>query len=285
MDLAFCYLDEAGCPGWLPTSNSQIQPVFVLTGLFLPESKIRELTKEYVALKVKYYPAEFEHLAHDLEAMRIELKGAELKKDLRKYHKDPARKTAERFLDDLIALVKKCEGKIVSRIWVKGVGEPFNGKSVYALTTQKFSRMFQAYLAEQNSRGVIVADFREPRANSVISHAIFSQKFKRGKKGDVYPAIVESPLFGVSDNHAGLQIVDILTSAIICPIATLVYCTGYVNSSHVNPNNKNIIQRYRKRLRELEYKHFSDRKKVYGMSVHDAHKGRSIQDLWDWAGK
>ncbi|UKE68702.1 DUF3800 domain-containing protein [Xanthomonas cerealis pv. cerealis] len=282
MDLAFCYLDEAGCPGGLPAANSQIQPVFVLTGLFLPESRIRELTKKYVALKVKYYPAAFAHLNHDLEAMRVELKGAELKKDLRKYHNDPARKTAEHFLDDLIALVKKCEGKLVSRMWVKAVGQPFNGQAVYSLTTQKFANLFQIYLKERDTRGLIVADFREPRANSLISHAIFSQKFKRGKRGDVYPSILESPLFGVSDNHAGLQIADILTSAIICPMATHVYCTGYVFSPHVNPNNKYIIRRYRSRIRELEYRFFSERKKIYGISVDDKHRGRTVQALWGW---
>lgn len=280
MDLAFCYLDEAGCPGMLPSATSQIQPVFVLTALFFPESNIRQLTKDYVALKVKYYPAAFSHLTHDLEALRVELKGSELKKDLRKHHTDPARKTAERFLDDVLSLVKQHEGRLISRIWIKGVGKPFNGRSIYALTTQKFSMLFQRYLNETNRNGLIIADFREPKANSIISHAIFSQKFKRGRKGDVYPNILESPLFGISDNHAGLQISDIITSAIICPMATHVYCTGHVTSSHVNPNNKYIHQRYRKRIRALEYKLFLKNKKMRGISVHDAHANRGINEFW-----
>ena len=264
----------------LPSATSQIQPVFVLTALFFPESNIRQLTKDYVALKVKYYPAAFSHLTHDLEALRVELKGSELKKDLRKHHTDPARKTAERFLDDVLSLVKQHEGRLISRIWIKGVGKPFNGRSIYALTTQKFSMLFQRYLNETNRNGLIIADFREPKANSIISHAIFSQKFKRGRKGDVYPNILESPLFGISDNHAGLQISDIITSAIICPMATHVYCTGHVTSSHVNPNNKYIHQRYRKRIRALEYKLFLKNKKMRGISVHDAHANRGINEFW-----
>jgi hypothetical protein len=63
-------------------------------------------------------------------------------------------------------------------------------------------------------------------------------------------------------------------------MATYVYCTGHVNSPHVNPKNRYILQRYKRRIRELEFKFFSEKKKVYGISVNDMHAHKTISDLW-----
>lgn len=280
MSVSICYLDETGCTGVLPNATAPIQPVFVLSALLVDQSHVRLLTQEFVKLKVQYYPAKFAALKHDLEAMRIEIKGSDLKKDLRGANTKNAQQTAERFLDDLIKLIKKVDGKIVSRIWVKGIGHAFDGKSIYSMTTQKIAKLFQNYLEDREQAGLIIADFRDPRANSIVSHAVFTQMYKRGKKGNAYKAMIEAPLFGISDNHAGLQIVDILSSALICPIATYVYCTGFVNNVHVTELDKLILTRYRKRLRSLEYKSLAGQKKHYGFSVSDRHGNKEISAMW-----
>ncbi len=281
MDFSICYLDETGCTGALPAFNSPIQPAFVLTALFVDEARLREMTTEFVRLKLKYFPAKFDHLAHHLEAMRVEIKGADLKKALRGDRTERARETAERFLDDILALLKSLDAKIVSRIWIKGVAQPFTGKSIYTVTTQHVARDFERHLIANQSRGLIIADFRDPGSNSHVSHCIFSQKFRRTKSKRVaHQSLLESPLFGISDNHAGLQIVDLLSSALICPIATYTYCTGHVFNVHVSPKDLRIKQRYRKRLRSLEFRHLTGGHKRYGFSVSDAHGGRGIEDLW-----
>lgn len=280
MAISVCYLDETGCLGALPTNTSDIQPVFVLTALFVDETKIRDLSKQFVALKVKYYPARFAHLQHDLEAMRVELKGAELKKSLRGKNGAAAQQTAQRFLDDLLELVKASGCRLVSRVWIKGIGAPFKGASIYSKTTQKFAAYFELYLREKEHKGIIAADFRDPGRNSVISHAIFSQKFKRGMKGDAYPSIIEAPFYGISNNHAGLQIADLISSALICPMATFVYCTGHVNNVHVDAKDKDILARYKNRVRSLEFRKFTKKKKHYGISVLDLHAGKTATDMW-----
>lgn len=280
MDFSLSYLDEAGCLGTLDHRNSQVQPVFVLTAVFIGEENVKELTTEFVRLKTLYYPAKFAALSHHLEAMRVEIKGAEIKKALRGDRTQRARQTAERFMDDILSLLKRLDAKLVSRIWVKGIGQPFNGRSIYTRTTQFIARDFERYLNIRNSRGLIVADFRDPGSNTHVSHCIFSQKF-RGRKGKIpYERLVESPVFGISDNHAGLQIADLLTSALICPIAHFTYCSGHVENDSVSSKDRLIKDRYKGRIRKLEFRAVTHGKIRYGFSVSDSHQERGIEDFW-----
>ena len=73
-----CYLDEAGCTGALPSADTQIQPVFVLGGLFVEETKVRSMTHELLALKQQFFPNLLPEntLYHDW--MAAEIKGAEM---------------------------------------------------------------------------------------------------------------------------------------------------------------------------------------------------------------
>ncbi|WP_448245180.1 DUF3800 domain-containing protein [Pseudoxanthomonas mexicana] len=283
MEFAFCYLDETGCLGTLPTATAAIQPVFVLTGLFVDEAKIRHMTTEFVRLKTRYYPEKFSRLTHHLESMRIEIKGADVKKALRGDKSKRARVGAERFMDEILALLKSVEARFVSRIWVKGIAQPFNGRSIYTVSTQHIARDFERHLISVGARGLIVADFRDPGLNTHVSHCIFSQKFKTSKQKNRRPShacLVESPVFGISDNHAGLQIVDLITSALITPIATHTYCNGIVANPSVSTKDGVIKARYKKRIRELEFRSSANGQMKYGFSVADGHQGRGIEDFW-----
>lgn len=48
----FCYVDEAGCTGNLPSLTSNIQPLFVLCGLIVAESVAPELTKDFFSKSI-----------------------------------------------------------------------------------------------------------------------------------------------------------------------------------------------------------------------------------------
>ena len=54
-----------------------------------------------------------------------------------------------------------------------------------------------------------------------VSHSIFTQKFSPAARN--YQRLVELPTFGHSENHAGLQICDIVCSALLFPIACFAY--------------------------------------------------------------
>ena len=40
----FCYVDESGCTGELPSATSQIQPIFATLGLIVDVSRIHDFT-------------------------------------------------------------------------------------------------------------------------------------------------------------------------------------------------------------------------------------------------
>jgi Protein of unknown function (DUF3800) len=279
MGISICYIDEAGCTGMLPSATSAIQPALVISALIIDLVKVPEVTNNFIKLKVKYFPGQFSRLKHDLDALMVEIKGADVRADLRRGPKQKIQQR-QKFLDDVFALLDNSGAKLVSRIWIKGIGQPFNGRAIYTTTAQRMAALFQNYLKEKGHYGAMIGDFREPRANSYISHSVFTQKYKRGFRGDAFPNLIEVPTFGISDNHAGLQLTDLLTSAIIWPIATYLYCTGFVRSVHVNSNDRHIHSRFRNSLKRIQYAPKIKGAIQHGITVNDPHAGKSSYEIF-----
>ena len=85
--------------------------------------------------------------------------------------------------------------KLVARIWVKGLGSPFHATPVYTSSIQGIYTYFEYYLTQ---------------TNVTVSHSIFAQKFSPAMQR--YQRLAELPTFGHSENHAGLQICDLVCS-------------------------------------------------------------------------
>jgi hypothetical protein len=261
------------------SSTSPIQPLLVISALIIDLENIALITKEFIKLKVKYFPKEFSNLKHDLDALTLEIKGSDVKNDLRRGAKHEI-KQRQKFLDEVFDLLGDHHVKLISRIWIKGIGQPFDGRAIYTTTTQNIASLFQNYLYERSNYGIIIGDFREPRANSHISHSVFTQKYKRGFRGDEYPNLIEIPTFGISDNHAGLQLTDLITSAVISPASAFLYCTGFVSNVHVNPADKRILSRYRNNLKRLQYAPKIRGRIQYGISVNDPHADKTSYEIF-----
>jgi Protein of unknown function (DUF3800) len=248
-----CYVDEAGCPGALPHATSSVQPCLVLAGLLLPQDSLVNVTNEFLSLKARFNPSTVAgKKKHFLDTAKDEIKGSDLRRDIRKPSRN-RRRAVFGFIDKVLEILERYDAKIIARIYVKSPGAPFNGRAVYAASIQNFCACFQKYLEEKNSSGLIVADSRTPAQNSVISHSIFTQKFQIG--GDPYGRLMEMPMFGHSENHVPLQITDILCSSILSPMATNACCTGHITSIHVHPMDALIQARYADRVRRLAYRY------------------------------
>jgi len=224
-----------------------------MIGIIVKAKKLAGLTANFIELKRKYYPNKYLKIKHDLVALLLEIKGSDIRTDFRNKRNKWDRQIQHHFhfLDEIFSLLKSNDMKLISRIWVKGFGRPLLDESIYTITTQQFGIRFQKFLEIKNAKGAIVADFREPKQNSYVAHSIFTQKYK--KTGDAYPSIVEIPTFGVSNNHAVLQICDLICSAIISPIASVQFCFGIIQNPHTSPNYQWIKERYSKRLRALQH--------------------------------
>ena len=248
-----CFVDEAGDLGALanpPLSNDQ--PVLVVGGLFVDTANIRSLTNDFLNLKQRYFPGLNYPSANHLDRILPEVKGADVRRNATRGTPRQQRH-AVGFLDRIMGLLQQYDVKLVARIWVKGIGLPFHATSVYTSSIQGICTYFDHHLAQTGDIGICIADSRNKFKNIRVSHSIFTQKFSPAARN--YLQIAELPTFGHSENHAGLQVCDIVCSALLYPIACFAYCTGHVNNVHVQPAAASLRNRYGPQLLSLQYRY------------------------------
>jgi hypothetical protein len=247
-----CYVDEAGCVGSLPSASSDIQPTLVIGGIIISYDMLHRITNKLLALKYDLFPGQIPSDATFPGRILPEIKGADIRKAIADGGRNK-RRHAFRYLDGILDICHLANAKLIGRVWIKGIGKPFNGRSVYTSSIQAIATYFQDYLTRENDFGVMVVDSRLKALNSQVAHSIFTQKFKG--TGDSYNRIVELPSFGHSDNHAGLQLSDTISSAIITPIAIHSYCREHIQSVHVRPRYDLIKERYASRLSIMQHRY------------------------------
>lgn len=119
-----------------------------------------------------------------------------------------------------------------------------------------------------NEQGFIIADSRSKAKNALVAHSVFTQKFQVA--GDEYHRVLEMPTFGHSENHVGIQLADLVCSALLFPMAAHAYCLGYVANLHVHADHGVLKHRFGARLRTLQYR-FQDTANQWrgGITVRD----------------
>lgn len=247
-----CYIDEAGCTGRLPSPTDPIQPLLAVGATFVSAADLHDLTRSFLNLKQRYFPPRIPRAQPLLDRVLLEIKGADLRRDVRQGSR-AVRRRAIGFLDDLFDLIDQFRVAIVARIWVKPIGPLLQGTAIYTSSIQSICSYFQSYLTSQNERGFVIADSRSKAKNINVAHSVFTQKFKAA--GDEYNRILEMPAFGNSDNHVGLQLTDLLCSAVLFPIAAYSYCLHHVQNLHVHVDYSQLKQRYGPRLAARQYRY------------------------------
>lgn len=265
-----CYIDESGDSQQVNSAKHEIQPMLVIAGLFVDAANISKLTDDFIRLKRKFYPNLFNNLKH-LDILIAEIKGSDIRSQIRK--NPPKSKIVEhniKFLDEILKLCSSYDIKLVSRILVKEYKIPLDDRKVYTLTSQDIAKKFQHHLAERNSRGMIIADFRDPHKNGYVAHSIFTQKHK-AKGGDAYPLIEETAVFGISNNHACLQIADLICSTLLYPIAGRTVCKDTFDNVHTHQGYDLIVKRFSKRVKALQFNCTIDGYFINGVTVKNPH--------------
>lgn len=268
-----CYVDEAGDTRPLAHALAAETPVCVVLAIVFDQAVLRNLTYEFLTLKRTTHP----HLPvpnlRRLSWVLPEVKGADLRRAMRTGAQRRNRRHAIYFLDHLMTMLEDYQAKIFGRLWVKGIGAPCDGVALYASSMQAICSDFQRQLESLDQLGFVVADSRTPAGNVSVSHSIFTQKFK--VEGDEYERILEMPTFGHSENHVGIQIADLVGSALLFPMATYRYCVGHIQSVHVDQNFGHLTARYGSRLRALQYRYSDGVRMRGGIAVDDRISGLS----------
>jgi Protein of unknown function (DUF3800) len=275
--LKLCYIDEAGgfeAEGSTPSAT----PLMVVAGLILDHRLIRTITTEHLRIKQIYFPGSLGTGTHLLDYILAEIKSTRLKRYLRSQRRDE-RRLVIGYLDRIVELLERSEARVIGRVWVKEPGLGLDPASSYNYAIQDLARHFTHLLFTQQEVGLILCDSRMHAKNRQVSHSVFT--LKQRLIGDALPEIVESPVFGVSDNHAGLQIADIVAGALLLPMACRTYCAGCSASTHMDPRYDKLRERYARRLRALQYLyHDATGRSRGGIVVSDRRGGRPSRDLF-----
>lgn len=248
--MQICYIDEAGgCED--PDSSTSATPVMIILGLVIDAAQVPAITRDFLALKRAYFPGRFT-AGHALDHILTEIKGSEILQMTRSDSRNK-RRQAQRIRSEVISLVKSYDCKVVGRIWIKESHKTMDPTASYCYAVQDVARHFNQILATSGDTGIIIADSRNHHTNRVVAHSIFTQKSRTG--GDAYPSIREIPLFAASDNHAGLQIADLLASTLIFPMATAAYCPTRPKNSHSSKRYKEVGEQSGSEIKELQYRY------------------------------
>jgi hypothetical protein len=149
---------------------------------------------------------------------------------------------------------------------------------VSASAIQDIARHFQHLLSATADDGFMLLDSRMHNQNREVSHSVFTMKHRLA--GDPLLHIVESPVFGASDNHTGLQLANLLAGDFLFPMACMTYCQGST-SRHMSPRYLKIGERYGERLRRLQHLYSDTAGRTRGgVVVSDRRAKRSSRDLF-----
>ncbi|MBB5893713.1 hypothetical protein BJ998_004909 [Kutzneria kofuensis] len=225
----------------------------VILGLIVEAGAVPGLTRDFLALKRRYFPRRF-NTGLTLDEVLHELKGNEVLQMVRSDSRN-RRRQASLIQRALIDLVNRYDGKVVGRIWVKRAGKGLKPDATYCYAAQDIAKHFCQYLIERSSTGVLIADGRTPEANSRVAHSIFTQKYRVA--GDPYPHVLEVPLFSDSRNHVGIQIADLLASTLVFPMAAAAYGTKCV-SVHSSGRYHRVREDHGEALRELQFRYLDE---------------------------
>ncbi|HEX4188965.1 MAG TPA: DUF3800 domain-containing protein [Solirubrobacteraceae bacterium] len=283
--MRLCYVDESGDTRDLPTTppHGGITPVLVVAGVVIDQRLLESVTREFIKLKTGFYPGLVRHSSHRLGRILPEIKGADLRRSLRQGARRKHRRQTMFFLDAFMDMLEHHDAKLFGRVWVKVIGGDCDDRSIYTFSVQAVCGDFQNLLESAGDDGLVIADSRSPTPNAAVAHSIFTQKFKTA--GDRYPRILEMPTFGHSQNHAGLQVADLVCSAMLFPMATHAYCTGHVKNVHVDPGFGVLAERLGPRLYAMQHRYEDDHgRRRGGITVSDPVGRRGGKALFGPAG-
>jgi hypothetical protein len=223
----------------------------IILGLIVNAASVPALTRDFLALKRRHFPARYT-APHALGHILIEVKGSEILQMTRKSSRN-SRRQAQRLRAELLDLVEAHGCHIVGRVWIKEPGKSMAPVPSYTYSVQDIARHFSQYLQASSSDGILIADAREHLQNIGVAQSVFTQKWRTG--GDPYPFMREVPVFAHSDNHAGLQIADLLASTLVFPIAAAAYGSPVPGAVHSSPRYQEVRRDFRRRIRDLQYRY------------------------------
>lgn len=209
---------------------------------------------EYVKLKKEFEPTLQGQEKTLSDIIRYEVKGSTLRRDVRNERAGRnTRRKAIRFMSRVVDLLEDNGCRIMGKVIVKPDGKPITDRRQYPKAVQELALTFNSQAAASDTDGVMILDSRTKVKNEGNVHAITTRRFRSG--GDFYPRLIEAPVFGHSDTHLPLQIVDIVASGILYPIACHEYTEAAASNTHRHDRYSELKQEFGSRMQKLEHRY------------------------------
>ena len=255
-NMYLCYVDESGDAGQLFSERKDPQPVFSMLGLIVPVASLRSMTRQFLGLKREHKPNRIDAAAPRLDAILSEIKGSEVRKSFGKKNNRDRHRNEVYFLNALMSLLKKNNCRVIGRVYIKEPDREVDSQAIYSSAVQHICETFQKFLEEKDNYGSVIVDSRNHNLNTSVSHSIFTQMFKLD--GDSYPSLIDMPTFGNSNNHAGLQLADLVCSSLVFPMSTHAFCIEYsdkVKSVHIQPGYGELRNKFGNKLAHMQFRY------------------------------
>ncbi|MFI0814390.1 DUF3800 domain-containing protein [Streptomyces sp. NPDC021098] len=246
-----CYIDEAGNGQTLDPERPDAPPVLVVGGFTVPRTQVRSLTWAFLDVK-KHYRPQLRNAEQLSEVIQHEIKGSDVRKNLRAGNHN-WRRAAMELAASLLDILEAHGTRVLARIWIKEEGLAFDESGVYPASVAALNETFQAQLAHEHSRGMMVLDSRTKVKNAPNVHCVTTRKYRTG--GDSLRGIIESPVFGHSDTHTLLQLADLLVSSLLFPIACHAYLNDVRWNVHCDDAYEPLREEFGARLRKLQFRY------------------------------
>lgn len=255
--MLICYVNESGCSGELSSAQSPVQPLLVFAGVAFEAARLPRLTQGLLDWKRRFFPGLHREIAHPLDGILVPVRGTDLRRAVRISKKKG--KFALRALSELLALLEAEDARLLGRVWIKGIDEPFNRRAIFASSLQTIFDGLGDLCEKRGDTGWVVADSFHRLRGDILSQQIFSRRFGGGSGGSGSAGlarVLELPTFGHRDNHAGLQIAEILASGLLFPLGAYGFCRGHVkNETHLSERYATLKQSFGARLEKLQHRY------------------------------
>ncbi len=249
-----CYVDESGDATPFVLSNPASQPFFVIVGLGINQVNVIPLTREFVAIKTRFFPHYFSKIGHRINAITVEIKGTDIRRSIRggtrreKTH-------AIGYIDACMSLLQQYDVKLYGRALVKQDGMTQDDESFYGRSVWHICEHFNAFCDAENDQGLVIADGRDQAQNRRTGHSVFTHRY--AASGNNCPQLIEIPVFGTSNNFAMIQLADLICSTVLFPMFSDAFCAHLAGkpNDYIHPEYGAIRARYKQNIKDMQYRY------------------------------
>lgn len=268
-----CSIDESGDLVLLTEWAGQGMPLFVICGVFIDRDVATDLKRDFLVARRRI----FRHSPHDpllAELYEHEGKGSKLRRRVRKGSSD---RTAFEYLNAAIGLMEVYGVRFVGSVRVKEPNRPFAEMATYDKILCALTSDFHHYLESNGTLGQLTFDGRSKDQDLSAQRALCDHKYNPHHPSQILdrlPLLAGIPTPGDSKIHFGLQLADLLASALLFPMAMAAYSGAEPTNAHVSPAYRAITSAFGPRLFALQYRYRGKGRQRRGgvlVSTHDRH--------------